>query len=147
MRLLILWVPVLWVGCSPSAPVFEDIQSVQDAQALLSNARFTATMESYTEATGDGWGRVVEADWMADHAVGDSSMAGWRLSDTYFDDEDTTTRWYGLWQAELTQIGADSILKADTVEGRSMNGKNMAPVQSLVSKYICSRRNVWDIYP
>lgn len=122
MRSLILWVPVLWVGCSPSAPVFEDIQSVQDAQALLSNARFTATMESYTEATGDGWGRVVEADWMADHAVGDSSMAGWRLSDTYFDDEDTTTRWYGLWQAELTQIGADSILKADTVEGRSMNG-------------------------
>ena len=114
---------LLLMACStPHAPHFADAASVRDAQSAVQNARFTATMETYTEATNDRWGRSVEVEWMAHQAVGDSTLLAFNVADTYFDDEDTTRNWYRLWDGVQTRISRDSVLKADTVSGLSSNG-------------------------
>jgi len=109
-------------SCSQPDPVFTDADSVRDAQAGVTNARFTATMAVFTEATGDRWSRTVEAEWLAEQSVGDSTLLAWTLADTFRDDKDTTHTWYRLWNGVQTRISKDSVLNADTVSGRSVNG-------------------------
>ena len=117
-----LFAAILLVSCSQPEPVFTDADSVRNAQANVNMARFTATMDVFTEATGDRWNRTVEVDWLGEQAVGDSTLLAWNLSDTYRDEEDTTRTWYRLWNGVQTRIAKDSILTADTVSGRSSSG-------------------------
>ena len=117
-----LFILVLLASCSQPDATFTDADSVRIAQAGVENARFTATMSVFTEATGDRWERTVEMDWLAEQPVGDSTLLAWTLADTFRDDEDTTHTWYRLWNGVQTRISKDSVLKADTVSGRSVNG-------------------------
>ena len=117
-----LFILVLLASCSQPDAAFTDADSVRIAQAGVENARFTATMSVFTEATGDRWERTVEMDWLAEQPVGDSTLLAWTLTDTYRDDEDTTLTWYRLWNGVQTRIAKDSVLTADTVSGRSSSG-------------------------
>lgn len=113
---------LLLTACNKPEPAFTDINSVQTAQDAVHNARFTATMDAVTEATGDRWERTVTVDWLAEQTWGDSTLLAWDLADTYRDEEDTLRTWYHLWNGVQTRIGKDSVLNADTVSGRSSNG-------------------------